>query len=385
LTLVALASSVLVADAWQTRDSFVFADIALLGLVVASVLPLLGRGPTRTAWSLIAIGWALLVAGNLIGSGVAGFPRWALLATARNVTPPIVFAAAAGAFAHRGRASALAFRILVASACVQSLLVAVSSQLRGEGTFGNPNYAANYMVVALLVLPFARLARRVQFLVGCILLVGITQTGSFAAMAMVIAAAGYLMWRRLTTLPFELRVAARVLLVLGLAGCILVADRSIAAFSQSSDQSVDLGSGLNSTRFERSHANRLSFYSDGLQLYIENPLGVGPSGLDNRPELRDRALSGETHNDLLDALLGAGPAGAAGELVIILAIWRVLRKNPHAAALLVALATASLFRQQWNFRHIWLVLGCLVATQLWPHARVGGTGDRAAQGAGSAS
>jgi len=357
LVLVTVFATAFVGEQWNLGAKFVPADILFLLVVLTGMPSLLAAGPTIRVWRRLAPGFLALTAAGMVAIALAGFPAWGVSQLAKNIMPLVVLAIVTGMAIRLPAVRQKAILAYLLTSCVVAVTSLAGSTLRAAGTFNNPNYAANFLIIGLIVLIRYPARKLLKMAIAVLYVAGCYRTGSFAVFPAVAAATAVYLWQRLSNLPVKLRAFVRIALVLMAVLSAAIALRSSVA----TNEEVDLGSGLSTSRLDRSGTTRFEIWRTGLRIIVRHPLGIGPAGLRNRPELRAKLPVSEMHNDVLDVLLASGPVGLLGEVLIVVAIWRFGRRDPLLRALLAGCIASGMFRQVWNFRHMWLAIGLLLA------------------------
>lgn len=303
--------------------------------------------------------WLYLYAlGQFLGLIGFGLTFAGLLAIGRNLLPVIVFCVFVGLLERRPvELRAMVVTYTIAAVFVVATVIAGGGP-RGEGVFDNPNYAAHFLACAVLLVPFLPWRRSVKIILAAAFCVGILRTGSFAAAAMLGAMAAATLWVRLARVKPSHRPFLRFAWVITFAGLALV------GWSQLSGAKVDLGSGLDSSRFERASATRTGLWSDAIDIFSDHPLGVGADGIRLRNLTLSFTIVTEIHTDLLDALVAGGIPAVLGMVGIVSALWRSVPRASFSRATLAGLVAGSVFHQTWNFRHMWLFLAVVLAIEM---------------------
>jgi O-antigen ligase len=329
---------------------------ALLVLVNLVGLGILARGgsfPSRLFASALPFLWVLLAASvfALFGDGL---PSWAVDGLVRNLVSLLTFFTLLAVIATRPESGRRYLNaLLVAGVVVAVSVLASSGVLRASGTFRNPNYAGHFLAVAIVLCLFApRWARpRAPWRWGLALLfaAALLRTGSFGSLIMLIAVALYAGWKSVGR--GDLARFTRVLILMAAAGAAVLA-------LQADLETVDRGSGLSGERFARSSDSRFELWQDAIGRAREHPMGVGLGSYGARDDLN---LDHELHSDPLTFLLEAGPFGFLAVAAIAALLWRNAPPSGVARLLMVGLLASSLFRNTFNFRHVWVALALAYA------------------------
>lgn len=249
---------------------------------------------------------------------------------------------------------------------------------RASLTFGDPNVAASYFVVSLLVLRAARVPSRAGLRLACcgLLVAAVVFTGSNG---------GTLTLLVTVTVGWVLAVRARRGAIAAVAaGCLAVlvavtvaSTVSLADVATRAQRSAPL---LRDSigRTDESQGSRQTLGVETLNLwYADSLLGFGPSGTKNALAAQQSPYVKEAHDDYVAALVERGIIGAVGMLLLVGTLLargvRVARRPlfpAHAAAvprpellLAAVLATllASALYEILHFRHVWALYGVVAA------------------------
>jgi hypothetical protein len=245
-------------------------------------------------------------------------------------------------------------------------------------TFGDPNYAAAYWVVTLLVIhatgvPQRRWIRWTGYALLVYAVVLTESNGGFLELAIGIA---FVIAARVHRRRGWVGVAAFVLTVGVTLGTFftLIPMSSIRTWARNSNQSFLVNS---LGRSDNSTAQRGQLISESFQLWqrTDGILGLGP--MSTKPLLTQwqYPYAKEAHDDYIAALVERGPIGALGLVVllcgIVAAAAAVLRRPlppafaaavPHPAGLVagaLALGVAATYYEILHFRFAWALFGIL--------------------------
>lgn len=245
---------------------------------------------------------------------------------------------------------------------------------RASATLGDPNLAANWFVLCLLVLRAAQLPRRTgpRWLCCAVLLVAVVITGSNGGMLALVIATSLGCLLQLSRRHGPLVAIAAFCLMLAAA----VVVRTEVSLSAVRDRAVSSVSLLNDSvgRTDKSEASRSRLFREALALARTHGLvGLGPGG--TREALRDRQAPyvKEAHDDYLAAVVERGALGGLG-LVLLMAtawlrLWVVCRPDRRAdvqqllprpellGCALLAVAVSATLYEVLHFRHVWALLG----------------------------
>ncbi len=254
--------------------------------------------------------------------------------------------------------------------------------VRAELTFGDPNMASNYYVMALMVLWASRRPRRwpLRAAAGLLLLAGMAFTGSNGGVVNLGVSAGVCLIL-LAGRRWGVPAAVACALVLGLAVATevtLLPPQTIQLAARQSGQPI-LRDWIG--RSDQSAAQRLVLVDEASTLYGEGGLlGLGPGSTKPILALTQANYVHAAHDDYVASLVERGLLGALGLVLLIGAIAvrsaqvlrRPLRRSFAAVvdpvplvAALAGLACAATFYQVLHFRHVWALLGILAAIHIW--------------------
>jgi O-antigen ligase len=352
LLVLAAALSAFRGVQFRISGGLIWADLVIVVLVASAAVGYRARRRWMPAGMIAGVG--LIAVGLLIGSmfGEGNDPLTFWMTAPRDVLPPLAFAAAVSLHPIPAKyAVRMAWVVAVVGFMAVALLLLAEGDSRQSAFLSSANYAGHFVGAAWVVIASVwTRSRFVLSVVAGIFFFALLRTGSFGALAGIIGLATYLifaMWQPPSPL---LRVAWRAVLLLGIIGTAVV---SLQAIGQ---PDFDLGSGTNSERFDRAYSTRLDIWSNSIEVGTENPFGLGYAEQVDGVPLKERLGAGEPHNDLLTMLVRGGVLAALGEVLVILALWRMLPRASWSRALLVFWAVTAMSRQTWNFRHFWLCL-----------------------------
>jgi hypothetical protein len=255
--------------------------------------------------------------------------------------------------------------------------------IRAQLTLGDPNLAADYFLVGLLVIRATRRPRRTgwRWAACAVVVTGIVLTlsnGGILALVLATVAGGLFRLARRRGLAVAVAVAA----VLALAGGAVYAAVSGHGLSSSAEQGPPvLRDSLG--RESESDGSRSTLLQEGTAVWLSgtNLLGVGPGNTQQTLQARQAWYVKEAHDDYLAALLERGPLGELAVIILaasvairarriarpggIPATYREVVPRPEllgAAALAVAVS-ATLY-ETLHFRHVWALFGLIAALEL---------------------
>jgi hypothetical protein len=275
--------------------------------------------------------------------------------------------------------------LLIGDLANSSYLTGTEAHLGGRTslTFGDPNLAAHYFFVSIMIVaatrrPSQRLARVAAYVV---LLVAWALSGSnsgIVQMALAVVLLGLLgIYRRSGTVP---AIAA--------ACCLLTVSAVVARavpFSDLRDAAHDSRYRVIREwvgRSEKTTGQREALFSESIGLYYDGGLvGEGPASTKHRLEASQAPLAREAHDDYLAALVERGLVGAAGIMLLVgsvtLRVWAVARRPlssafaqvvPRAGPLLAAVAGTFVLATVYealHVRHVWALFAIVAALFYW--------------------
>jgi O-antigen ligase len=271
--------------------------------------------------------------------------------------------------------------LIVAVTTGENALAGFTTRLgpRASLTFGDPNVAATFFLIGLMVVLASRYPRQpATRLAGClVLLVALALTGSNGGLIESLVGLAIL---------FAVEVNRRAGLAAALAvSCLLAASALPLSLLVRPDRigrwAVETGRPLlvNSIgRSTQSSGERMVLLKESLDLLRQSgPLGSGPASTAPLLAARGYPYVEEAHNDYVATLVERGLIGAVGLLLLIgeaalragSLVTRPLADElakvvPRPAALLAAIAgvgIAGAFYEVLHFRHVWLLLGVIAA------------------------
>ncbi len=264
----------------------------------------------------------------------------------------------------------------------------LTGQTASEGsrvslTFGDPNLAASYFFVSIMVIWATALPRRrwVRVAAYAALLTGLGLTGSNSGIiALVIGAtvAALLgIYRRAGLVP-AIVLGAFLLLVGGVAAATISPANVQSAAQRSGYAFIRDGVG----RSVQTGDDHALIVREGLRLYLTGPvLGEGPVSTKVRLRAENAPRVKEAHSDYIAALAERGVIGFLGLLVLIASVgFRsvsvaarglsdgfgavVRRPNALTGALVGTLAAGAVY-ELLHVRHVWTLFGLIAALSIW--------------------
>lgn len=347
------------------------------------------RLPYGLAVGLIMVGGAVAsIAGPLPGAGLLAIVQDLVVLVWCAVI--VTVARSATAFRWLLRAwtwSAFGWAlVLVAAIATGNLALAGVSDrtgVRASLTFGDPNYAANYFFVALMIVMSTRTPRRrtLRMVVYAALVAALALTGSnggLLAFGIGLAVVGVAFVRRRLG-PMEFLAALCTVVVVGIFALTAVQTLPIEAWARDSGQPL-LRDSIG--RSSQSAQEREWLAQETFALFKQGaPWGLGPGS--TKPLLQSQLApyAFQTHDDYIESIVERGMIGAFGLLVLIGSVgvrtWTVATKplTPEFAELfprmsplvggVLALALSASYYQILHFRHVWAFFAVIAAVYLW--------------------
>lgn len=370
-------------------DAFLLVSIGLMLLAA-------GRGVLRPA-SPYAGGVLLLMLGGALAATLADAPLGSAVVLAQDLLlllwataitcgaqDPAVLSAAVTTWARLAPAYALVGVLAYLVGVAPLSGVTSADGARASYTFGDPNYAGNYLVLSLFVVAAARRPRSGPLRAASMLvmLVAIAFTGSNGAAATLVVGGLTVLvvrsYRRYGVQLAALTIAGAAMLGVALVGVVLphvdlqpVRDAAAGSVPLLRDSVGRTGS----------TSERATINAEGYRLYLDGQAtGYGPAQTKASLAAAQAPYVKEAHNDYLATLLERGVVGCAGLLLLGAAAVRrctVLVTHPGATGLadilprpwllvagLPVMALAGGFYEVLHFRHLWTWLGIVAAVSL---------------------
>jgi hypothetical protein len=370
-------------------DALTLATVLLSILWAATCGRRLG-GPYCVAGALMLLSGAVAgLAGPLPGTALINLGKELLLlawcvALYNIARRPGVLRLLTASFAY---AAVLWASVLVAATLLGVTAIEGISPTEGDRrlfTLGDPNYAATYWVVSLLMVYAGRCprSRALRWYGYTMLLWALLLSQSNGGMLELGVAVVFLTAYRAYRTSGPAAATAVVLVVALAAGGALSAANlaDVQDRARQSDHSVlvnTLG------RSGASTEQRGTLLRESFQLYEQQWLtGSGPGTTKQLFEDQQFPYAKESHDDYLAALVERGPLGAVALLVLLAsAVWRasrVLRAPPGAGfaaqlprpaglvAALLALAVAGAYYEVLHFRFLWVLLALVAVLASTP-------------------
>jgi hypothetical protein len=338
--------------------------VFMVGGAIASLAgPLPADGLLAVAHDLVLLTWCGVVV-NVARSADA--LRWLLRAWAWSSVAwavILIFAVATGNFALAG--------------------ITDRTGVRASLTFGDPNYAANYFFLSLMIVMATRSPRKLGLRIVCygVLLAALALTGSnggilACAVGLTIVMLAYVA-RRWGSPSMLAALCAAALLGVGW----LVAGQSGQVEQLAAASGVPL---LRDSigRSSQSAQERQWLVSETIALYEQGaPWGLGPDSTKPLLQTQLAPYAYQTHDDYVEALVERGVVGAIGLILLIGSLaartWSVVTQplNPRFAELfprfsplvgaMAGLAVSASYYQILHFRQVWTVFAIIGTIYVW--------------------
>lgn len=282
-------------------------------------------------------------------------------------------------------AFAWALLLLAALATGNNGLAGVTDRtgVRASLTFGDPNYAANYFFIALMIVMATRMPRRrsIRIIVYAFLLAALASTGSNGGLlALSVGVAVIVVFyvaRRWGTVPLLATLCVGG--AIGLLGLVAVQNLPIEQWAKDSGQPL-LRDSIG--RSSQSAQERAWLVSETIGLYEQGaPWGLGPDSTKPLLQTQLAPYAYQTHDDYIEAIVERGIIGAFGLILLIASVgtrtWAVATKPlaPAFAQLfpsqsplfgtVAGLAVSAFYYQILHFRHVWTLFAVIAALYLW--------------------
>ena len=250
-------------------------------------------------------------------------------------------------------------------------------------TFGDPNVAANYFFISIMIIWAIGHPRHrgLRLLATAMLLVAMAMTGSNGGLVSVLTGTGVAVvvaTARRFSLTQALATACAFLLLVFTAS-LLVKPQAIVEWAHNSNYAIlrdSIGRGT------KSASDRQMILSQAMPLlYRGGLLGQGPVSTKPRLQADQAPFVKEAHDDYFAALSERGVIGAAGLLLLLCSLlvrtWAVVslpltsdvaavvRWPPAVAGMLIGVLVEGLSYEVLHFRHVWALFGILAALSIW--------------------
>lgn len=343
-----------------------------------------------------ALAFGLFMLGGAVGALAGSFPAAGLLALAQDLfllawcAVVVNVARSPGAFrwlmqAWTWGAFGWAAILIAAVATGNNAVAGITDRtgVRASLTFGDPNYAANYFFLSLMIVMATQLPRRraLRIMVLGALLVALALTGSNGgllsfAVAIVVVVLSFVA-RRWGAIPFLATLCTAC--ILGVLVLTAVQSLPLEDWAKASGQPL-LRDSIG--RSSESAQGREALFVETTALFEQGaPWGLGPGS--TKPLLLSQLApyAHETHDDYIEAIVERGVLGAFGLILLIGSIaartWSVAAKPlaPAFAAVIprtsplvgaaLGLAVSASYYQVLHFRHVWTLFAVVAALHLW--------------------
>jgi O-antigen ligase len=347
-----------------------------------------------------ALAVGLLMLGGAIGSLAGPFPELGLLSLVQDFVlliwcgvlvntarSPVALQWILRAWVWSSIAWALVLVLAVASGNYALAGITDRTGVRAALTFGDPNYAANYFFVSLMILMSARIPRHLGLrIAGAVLLIaGLALTGSNGGILATAIGLGvvflFYVYRRWG--PMALVATGGVAAAGAVIALLMLQALPLEVWAR--DSGVPL---LRDSvgRSSQSAQERAWLIQEMTALYQQGaPWGLGPGSTKPILQTELAPYAYQTHDDYLESIVERGFIGAFGLLVLIGAVgvrtWAVVtrplapefaalfpRKSPLVGAV-VGLAVSASYYQILHFRHVWTLLAIIAGLFLWARRR----------------
>jgi hypothetical protein len=338
---------------------FAWSDPMIFGLCCYAIASMMYRGSEATSGIARLLPWVwLILLGSFLGLAGVGIPNWAMSNLARTVFALLTFGCLWHLLVVTGLQRLAILGTWIGVGLTVLKLLTQMGLYRAPAFFPHPNYTGHYLAMASMVLFVTSKRWYLKAAAVVALLAGLQLTSSFGAIAMVIAMLGVYGVRLLTR---NTAILAAGLAFLAIAGLYMatpqaqdyVADEDVSTWSVTESISVE--------RFERSGDTRLQLWTQALDAYADEPLGIGPDGVRSRKVAIWRGNILEIHSDSLGYLVERGVIGLIGFIGLWVTLIRLGRKGGLARVLIAGMLVQGLFRETMHYRHMWLFLALAFA------------------------
>jgi O-antigen ligase len=347
------------------------------------------RLPYALAGGIFMLGGAIAaLAGPLPNSGLLAVGQDLVLLVWCAVVVNV--ARSPGAFRWLLRAwtwSAFAWAVVLMVALATGITavsgVTARTGVRAALTFGDPNYAANYFFVALMIVMATQTPRRLGYrlVVYAALLAALAATGSNGGLlafgvglAVVVIFHVSRRWG-----PHALLATTCAGAVVGLLALVAIQVLPLDQWANASGIPI-LRDSIG--RSPQSAQERGWLITETVGLLEQGaPWGLGPNSTKALLTAQLAPYAYETHDDYIEAIVERGVLGAVGLMLLIASVgtrtWAVVSKPlspefaelfPRTSPLLgaaVGLAVSASYYQILHFRHVWTLLAVIAALYLW--------------------
>jgi hypothetical protein len=373
-----------------------FAPVDVL-IVAAAAICLFWAGSSRLHWRTpYAIPVAVLITGGALGALAGPVPTAGVVAIVQDLVL-LAWCWTVVNISHSAANLGVLLKTWVYSSIVWATLMFVglatgitqlSGQVARQGsraqlTFADPNYAANYFFISIMIMWATARPRRPWMRLSAYILLGtaLAFTGSNEGIVQIIlgvtVAALLGVYRRSGLVP-AVTLTTFILLAAGLAAATISPEAIQQAGRQSQFAFIRDGIG----RSAETGGDHALILQEGIRLYsIGGPLGEGPVSTKVRLRAENAPRIKEAHDDYVAALVERGAIGFVGVLLLVagiglrtLAVTRarlsngiaavVVRPNALAGAVAGTLI-AGIVYELLHVRHVWALLGIVAGIYAW--------------------
>jgi len=368
-----------------------------LAAIAAIIAVLVWANLARHRWRLpYVLPVALMIVGGAFGALVGPVPSLGVTAITQDM---LLFAwcstvvnisyragnfrtlAAAWAYGSIGWASLVVVGVVIGSPLLTGKTATEGSRI--ALTFGDPNVAAYYFFISIMVIWATMQPRRHWLrwaayspLVVCIVLTG-SNSGALALIMGATAACVLGVYARAGAIP-AIAVTACVVLAAGVAA-VKVTPATIQTAARGSHYAF-IRDGLG--RSVQTGDDHKLIVKEGLRLFVSGPLsGEGPVSTKTRLRAENAPRVKEAHSDYVAALTERGVIGFTGLLILVASLgFRALSVTsrglsddfaavvPRPNALVGALAgtlAAGVVYEVLHVRHVWTLFAMIAALSIW--------------------
>jgi hypothetical protein len=347
-----------------------------------------------------ALSVAILMVGGALGALVGPVPTAGLLALVQDFALLLWCAAIANlcrspanlrVLLHTWVWSAIAWVLLLFIAVLtgNNALAGVTARQgsRVSLTFGDPNVAANYFFISIMIIWAIRLPRHrsLRLLTTAMLLIAMVMTGSNGGLVSVLTGTGIAVVvataRRFSLIQAVATACGFLLLIF--TASLVIHPQAIVEWAHSSDYAIlrdSIGRGT------KSASDRETIISQSIPLlYRGGLLGQGPVSTKPRLQADQAPFVKEAHDDYLAALSERGVIGTVGLLLLVCSLlvrtWAVvtlpltpevaavMRWPPALAGMVIGVLVEGLSYEVMHFRHVWALFGIIAALSIWGEER----------------
>jgi hypothetical protein len=396
LALVAIAATVALVPLLEPHGPANLSPVdPVIGVAIIASL-LWARSPGRPLRFPYAVGVGILIAAGALGAMAGPVPAGGFMSLLQDIWL-LIWCAAIVNVARTAHAVGVLLKTWAWSSIVWScaLLAGVAtgtSALTGvternggriSMTLGDPNFAANYFVVSIMVIwagqyPRSRVVRILAYatLLWCWALAG-SNSGIISLSAGMLVIGLSAVWRRWGLVPMVAAGMCLAVVVVFLAASVRVSDIQRDAKASRYRFVRDwIG------RSDQSTGDRERLLHEGIALYFSGgPLGEGPTSTKVRLASDQAPYVKEAHNDYLAAITERGLLGAVGLIVLVSSVLvrtasivvqplspgfaeEVRRPAALGGAVVGVLLTGATY-ELLHVRHVWALFALVATVYLW--------------------